>query len=71
MAEMTVLVCDRCQTSKEVEVLQVQYAGERHRCDLCAKCFKEMSRMFGLSSRGAGWSKTKVINFEDIPRNTP
>lgn len=71
MAEMTVLVCDRCHGNKGVEAVSVQYGAEKHRCDLCAKCFKEMSKMFHLSHRGPGWSKTKVIDFEDIPRNTP
>jgi len=71
MAEVTVLVCDRCQGKRDVDSVQVQYGQERHRCDLCLKCFKEMSKMFGLSHRGSGWARTKVIDFEDIPRNTP
>lgn len=71
MAEVKVLVCDVCGGSKEVHPARLSWSGRTNRSDLCIKCFTDMSKKYGFTESRRGWSRTEVVNFEDIPRNTP
>jgi protein-arginine kinase activator protein McsA len=71
MAELIVLVCDKCGGKKNVTQITVLRSGKKLRGELCDKCWTEMSKTYHLISKGRGWAAKEVVAFDDIPKGTP